>query len=485
MSAGVREEVRALMGEALYLYGDSPRVTTWLRDHLDRVDGPLRLAVAGPEGAGKSTLVNVLLGEDAAPVPTGLTGFGGCPIVWYQDGPAPRVTVFPSEGPAHELTAARTGDGLRLEPGRPPPPDAAEVIVELPVRALRHVRLADAPPVRVRPGDGDLAPARRVLRDADAVLYLTRQVDDATLRFLRLARQGAVAAAAPVGVLTVLSRADEVAGGGIGALVEAKQIARRHRRDPVTGPLAHHVVAVSPRLARAAATLTAAEYAALAAIAVVPRAAVEPHLLSADRFAAAQFPAPVDPPTRRALLDRLGLPGVRLCVTLVRTGEATRDRLAAALSRRGGLADLRESVRELFLDRRDALQARSALIALEFVLRAEPRPGADYLLGELERIAASAHDFRELRLLAALRAGRVSLPGPLAADARRLAGAHGTSAAARLDQPEEAGPTQLWPAARDALLRWRPAVEDVALTAAQRRAAAVVVRTCEGLLAEH
>ena len=81
---------------------------------------------------------------------------------------------------------------------------------------------------------------------------------------------------------------------------------------------------------------------------------------------------------------------------------------------------------------------------------------------------AGAHDFRELRLLAALRSGLVSLPPSLAVDARRLAGAHGTSAAAR-----------------DALRRWRPAVEDVALTAAQRRAAAVVVRTCEGLLAEH
>ncbi|GAA4257297.1 hypothetical protein [Dactylosporangium darangshiense] len=481
--ADLLESVRALMGEALYAYRDSPRAANWLREHLERVDGPLRLAVTGPEGAGKSTLVNVLVGEDVAPVRAGLSGLGGRPLVWYQDGPAPRVTVYPTQGPAHELTAARSGDGLRLDPGGPPPPDAAEVVVELPVRALRHAQLADTPPVRLgRSAPDDVALARRVLRDADAVLYLTRHVDDAAQRFLRLSRQGAVAAAAPVAVLTVLSRADEVTGGGIGALVEAKQIARRHRRDPATGPLSHHVVAVSPRLARAAATLTAPEHAALAAIAALPRADLEPHLLSADRFIAPEFPAPVDPAARRALLDRLGVPGVRLCVTLVRTGEATRERLSASLSRRGGLTDLRESVRELFLDRRGALKARSALVALEFMLRAEPLPGAEYLLAELERIVAGAHEFRELRLLAALRAGRVSLPAPLSAEARRLAGADGTTPAARLAVPDDQPAEDLWPAAQEALRRWRPAAEDVALTEAQRRAAAVVVRSCEGLL---
>ncbi|GAA0726533.1 hypothetical protein Drose_12015 [Dactylosporangium roseum] len=489
----LRDAVRSLMGEALYVYQDSPRASTWLRDHLDRFDEPLRVAVTGRAGAGRSTLVNVMVGADVSPV------FGadldGRPLTWYQDGPAPRVTVYPVQGPAQELPVARFADGLRLDPVGLPPGEAGEVVVELPVRALRHAQLVETPAVQVGAGPvrGDGTPeaalARRVLRDADAVLYLTRHLDDADLRFLEMAWQGTVAAAAPVSVLTVLSRADELAGGGIDALTQARQLARRHRRDPAIGPVARHVVALAPRLARAAATLTEAEFTVLAALAAVPRAALDAFLLSADRFTGQQpvpgsaFPAPVDPATRRALLDRLGLTGVRLCTTLVRSTGRTRDRLAAELVRRSGLAELRESVREQFLDRRHALKARSALIALEFMLRAEPRPGAEYLLAELERTVAGAHDFQELRFLAALRAGRVTLPAPLTAEARRLAGAAGANVVARLGLEHEPTEDELWRLSNDVLRRWRLTAEDVTLTAEQRRAAAVVVRSCEGMVA--
>ncbi|WP_327003182.1 50S ribosome-binding GTPase [Dactylosporangium sp. NBC_01737] len=485
----LRHAVRSLMGEALYLYQDSPRASTWLRDHLDRFDEPLRVAVTGRAGAGKSALINVLVGAEAAPIGAGLAGQ---PLTRYQDGPAPRITVYSTVGPAYELPVARLGDGLRLDPAAPPPPDASELVVELPVRALRHWQLVDTPAIQIGAG-GDGAPgatlARRVLRDADVVLYLTRHVDDADLRFLRMARQGTVAAATPVNVLTVLSRADEIAGGGIGALTEAKQLARRHRRDPVFGPMSQHVVALAPRLARAATTLTDPEFAALATIAGVPRTDLDAVLLSADRFTGhypasnAVFPAPADAATRRVLLDRLGLFGVRLCTTLVRTGCRTREQLSAELVRRSGLAELRESVRELFLDRRDALKARSALIALEFMVRTEPTPGAEHLLAGLERTVAGTHDFQELRLLAALRAGRVRMPAPLVAEARRLAGAAGTSIVARLGLEHDPTEDELWTLSNEALRRWRLAAEDVALTAEQHRAATVVVRSCEGIVA--
>lgn len=477
MSAHLRTSVLELLTEASRVYRDSRRATTWLRDHLYRFDEPLRVAVTGRAGAGKSTLVNLLVGEDVAPVEV---GGGGDPLTWYQDGSTPRVTIYPEQGPVHDVPVARHGSGLRLDLRRWEPQGVDEVVVELPVRALRHAQLIDAPAVTPAAPDGSVA--RRVLRDADAVLYLARQVGPADLAFLRSARAGAGTLALPVNVLVVLSRADETGGGRIDALGSARQLARRHGREPDVHPLCQNVVALAPLLARTGSTLTDSEFLALAALADVPRHDLESYLLSTDRFTGEGFPLPLDPSVRAALLDRLGLFGVRLSVTLIRTGGHTREKVAEQLVRRSGLPDVRESIREFFLDRRQVLKARTALLALDFMLRAEPRDDAGHLRAELERVVAGAHDLQELRALAALRTRRVTLPDPLAAEARRLLGADGTSVLARLGVEHDSSDDELWGRLHEALWRWQQETDSPLLTTDQRRTASVVVRSCEGML---
>jgi hypothetical protein len=473
----LRSAVLDLLSEASRVYRDSPRATTWLRDHLYRFDEPLRIAVTGRARTGKSTLVNLLVGEDVAPVDV---GGGAEPLIWYQDGSAPRVTIYPSQGPAHDVPVARLGSGLHMDLTRWAPQDVDEVVVELPVRALRHAQLIDSPAVTPAAEDGSVA--RRVLRDADAVLYLARHPGPADLAFLRSAQKGAGTLALPVNVLVVLSRADEIGGGRIDALGTARQLARGHGRQPEVHPLCQNVVALAPMIARTGSTLSDSEFLALAALADVPRSDLEPFLLSTDRFTGGGFPVPLDTTVRGAVLDRLGLFGVRLAVTLIRTGSHTREKVAEQLVRRSGLPELRESIREFFLDRRQVLKARTALLALDFMLRAEPREDAGHLRAELERLVASAHDFQELRMLAALRTRRVTLPDPLAVEARRLLGADGTSVLARLGIEHESSDDELWSRLHDALRRWQQETESALLTADQRRAASVVVRSCEGML---
>jgi hypothetical protein len=466
-----------LLSEAMHAYRDSPRSTVWLRHHLDRLTGPLRLAVTGPWRAGKSTLVNALVGLEVAPVEVD----GGPPaLTWFQDGPAVRVTVYPTEDPAYELPPARPGRGLRVSPAGG---DVDEIVVEWPTRALRRAHLLDTPPVGPAGDPAADRVAERVLREADALLYLTPRLGEEDLRFLRLARDGRMPGAAGVQVITVLTRADEAGGGRIDALMAAKQVARRRRREPRVAAVCQDVIAVSPLLAHAARTLTTDEYAALAALAGLPRVELEPHLLSTDRFTAARFPVPVDAGVRRAMLHRFGLFGVRLASTLVRTGCHGRAELADRLTLHSGLTELQDVVAELFLTRRPALKARSALLALAVVLRAEPVPAAAYLAAELERLVVGAHEFREMRLLAALRARRVSLPGELDGPARRLAGGHGAAAHDRLGLPPDASAADIWACAQAAVRRWRTEPADRGFTQAQQRAAEVLVRSCEGILA--
>lgn len=493
------EAVWTLLTEAVELYRDSPAAAHRIAGQLERLDEPLRIAVAGPWQSGKSTLVNALVGDEVAPIEAA----DGTPVfVWYQDGTEPRATAYPaSGGPGLALPAGRTAAGLTVDVEGWSPGRVTDVVVQWPTRTLRHHVLIDTPAVSW-PADGDRPPGTdKILADADALLYLTPDGRGTDLWLPEAAQEGPVARAAPVNIMLVLSRADEVGGGRIDALASAKRLARQQYRDPAVRALFVDAVAVSGLIAMAGRTLSEADYAALSTLAGMDRSELEPVFLSTDRFLGAAFPPPLDAAARMALLDRLGLLGVQLAVSLIRTslggggaaggaaGAASgRVALAAELVRRSGLAELRECVAASFVARTEVLKARSALVALDAVLREQPRPGYQRLLGGVERILASAHDLRELRLLARLRDHRLDLPAELTAEAGRLVGAHGTTPAARLGidrlgpdgQPERG---EAWRLGSDALTRWQDRAEDPLLTPDQRRAATVVVRSCEALLA--
>lgn len=472
------ESARGLLTEALELYRDREPATDQLRHHLSRLAGPLRVAVAGPWQSGKSTLVNALLGEEVAPV---VAAGGEQVFAWYQDGPQPHAVAYPA---GRELPVTRSAGGMSVDTGGWQPAPVNDIVVTWPTRTLRHTTLVDTPAVPAGDDPARAATAGKIWRDADAVLYLTRDARGTDLRFLADAQRGTVGRSAPVNALLVLSRTDELGGGRIDALLAARQLARRQYHHPRVSSRCLGVVATSGLVALAGRVLSEPEYAALAALAGIPRTELDGLLLSTDRFVGSQPPAPVGVAARRALLDRLGIFGVRLAITLIRTGSDSRARLAAELVRRAGLTELRECLARCFVERREVLQARSALATLESVLRSEPRPGARRLFANLERTLANAHDLRELRLLGWLQGHRVGFDGELTAEARRLIGENGTGPPARLGVDPDASAGQLRQLSQEALARWQGRAEDPLLSLEQRRAARVVVRSCEWILAQ-
>jgi hypothetical protein len=282
----------------------------------------------------------------------------------------------------------------------------------------------------------------------------------------------------------ILSRADEIGVGRIDAMASARRIARRLAADSRVRRVVQTVVPVAGLLAETAVTLTEAEVQHLRVIADRPPKEIEALLLSVDRFLSSAPDLGLTTYERRALLDRFGVFGVRLSSTLLRRRPAlTATDLSAELVSRSGLDELQGVLRTLFQDRGDLLKSRSALLAVDALLRAHPVAGSAPLGVELERLVASAHPFNELRVLSAVRAGWVTGRPEEIEDLEQVVGATGTAPARRLGLPDDSEPAVLRSAAQAALLRWQRRAENPMTSHDLAVAARVAVRTCEGMLA--
>jgi hypothetical protein len=482
----LRDDVRTALQHGVAVYRDRPASLRWLQHHLDRLDEPLRLALAGKVKAGKSTLLNALVGEAVA-----ATDAGECTrvVTWYVDGHAPSVTLHPRDGgPARQLRIKRVDGALDIDLDGVAVEQVDRLMVTWPSAGLRTTTLIDTPGIASMSADtGDRANRFLTPDDAptaaDAVLYLMRHLHAGDVRFLESFHDRGVARAAPVNTIAVLSRADEIGGGRVDALMSARRIAARYRGDETLRGLCQTVVAVAGLLAFTARTLRQDEYAALAAIAALSQDELDLLLLSADRFSHPDEKAGPPLEVRRALLDRFGMFGLRLSVSLLRKGCRDAPALADQLVARSGLVELREVLATQFSERRDVLKARSALIALERVLTVDPQPGTAPLAAEVERILSATHDFAELRLLSDLRWRVVKLPREQAEEAERLLGGQGSAAAQRLGMDVGTEALDLREAALAALRTWRRRAESPMAARAQADAARVVVRSCEGVLA--
>src|SRR5690606_4202071 len=100
--------------------------------------------------AGKSTLINALLGEEIAPTDT-----GECTrtVTWYRYGPKPRVTVISIAGEPRSLPVARSDGRLSFNLRGIRAENVDRVVVEWPARSLRDVILIDTPGIASLSGE--------------------------------------------------------------------------------------------------------------------------------------------------------------------------------------------------------------------------------------------------------------------------------------------------------------------------------------------
>ncbi|WP_052280597.1 dynamin family protein [Nocardia vulneris] len=500
---GIVAEAHRLVGAARAALASEPRPRALLADCARRLDQPLRIALAGSLKAGKSTLLNSLVGQDIAP-----TDATECTrvVTWYRYGSTPSVTAHAGDG-ARANVVVRRGSGThgltfdleRLRWNAPAPREVDHLEVEWPAAALAHTTIIDTPgtsslsrevsqrTARLLTPGAETAPAAAgpAIPGADAVVYLLRRLDAADVHFLERVGAGTGAASGvsgPLGVVGVVSRADEIGAGRIDALHSAREVATRFAGELERTGLCQAVIPVAGLLAFAAATLRQQEYAAFEALAGVPVEELSAALLSADRFARPDIALPVLPEARAQLAERFGLFGIRMAVTLVRLGVRDSATLAAELTARSGVDELRSVLDVQFGQRADQLKAHTALTALARVLTAYPGSEADALLPRVRTLLADVHGFAELRLLGRLRTDELSLPPTDLAELHRLIGGSGVAPHLRLGLPVDAAPATQREQAMVAVRKWRARARHPLADQFTTTACLTAARSAEGAL---
>src|ERR1700742_332975 len=108
------DRVRAILGGTIQAYRADPAYAgrSDVHHELDRIgrrlNQPIRIALAGTLKAGKSTLVNALVGEAIAPTDaTEATRI----VTWFRNGATPRVTANHRGGRRTNVPIARGSNG--------------------------------------------------------------------------------------------------------------------------------------------------------------------------------------------------------------------------------------------------------------------------------------------------------------------------------------------------------------------------------------
>jgi hypothetical protein len=460
-----------------------------VHDVQRRLGEPLRVAIAGRLKAGKSTLVNALIGRRVEP-----TAVGECTrlVTQFRYGTSDRVDVVRRNGTRASLPL----DDVGMIPQRlgVPRDEVSYVDVTLTSDHLRDLTVVDTPGLssanasvseraqrllshdagRAPIGDDLDADSAGALSGAEAIIYVfTQSVREDDVQALEAFRSmSSRLSSNPINSLGLFNKVDQLTPGGgdpwpVALPLAASQagVLRRVVSDvvPVAGLLAETTEA---------GRLTAADCEALRRLARLPQAERAVLLASVDLFTGRDCEVPR--PARERLLRLLDLYGIGFAIAhlaaapQLATGELVRLLFAAS-----GFPRLRQALDHAFRWRSDAIKAGWGLSSLEKIAGRADRPQDRELLRDaIERVLQQPeyHRLRMLEVAQLVSSGVVDLPGQMEGELTRLALSSDPGWILNLPR---ATPDQLVRAALDAATRWRayavagasPAQSRVALVA--------------------
>lgn len=475
----------AIVDSARALYADNPQATAALSRLTQRLDEPLRVAIVGSVKAGKSTLLNGLLGERIAP-----TDARECTriVTWYHHGNAPTVRGRLTTGEAQTIPARRQPNRLELELGGLSAESFERIDVTWPAPGVRNITLIDTPGTESVSHDVAhqtyefLAPEHGAA-GADAIIYLLRSLHESDVRYLQELNARTRYGNARMATIAVLSRADEVGSSRLSAMVSINDVVDKLRNHTDLASICEAIVPVSGLMGMGATSLRQADYVIFRDLGSRDPKSTEHLLLSAEHFIASKEPWLPTEQTRIDLVDRFGMYGIRMAFAAVRGGITDADALSAELTRRSGLDELRRLIDVHFSQRQTDLKAHAVVLAVNQLLRSNPRDGSAALLARTDEHLGNAQAFTEMQVVGRIAARGFTLPPDALRELERVLGGLGTADNVRLGLSED---DLTSPTVRDVaiahLRRWRAFAADPLLDRATHRACKAAERSCEAIV---
>ncbi|GAA1311771.1 GTPase [Planotetraspora silvatica] len=442
---GLCHRVRSMCAEALTALRPGPFADAVGSVAERLADDTLVVAVGGRLNAGKSTLVNALLGQRLAP-----TGGTETTLVsaWFRSYHMNRVWVHFKDGRPPASIPSRVGGGVPQSL----PYDHSEVshlVVEAANKSIdRAFTLMDTPGRDAVSALDDYSMAS--IRKADALILAMPQPgegDAAALREFQETMRGSRLSAA--NVLGVLTRIDQISEGTDLEEVrrEADKVAGRSA-GRMTGLVAE-VIPVATKLAETSRSerLTEQHRHALGVLAAADRDTLEEMLFDHEDFlSVAPDTVPVDTGMRQELLDLLAIYGIRQAVDAIDCGARDLSALRDALCERSGINRLLERVQQRLVTRADPLRVDAAMAPLWRAVELAG-PAEQEVAGRLRGLLRELARHPAMRWVELAEAAQAQADGVLPVPDQNSGQLHmlmaGVTDAQRVGLPEDASPEEL------------------------------------------
>lgn len=500
------QRVNMFLGEAINLASPHSELNELKKEIVElkgRLNKPLRVAVVGVIKAGKSTLMNALMGEKF--VATGNTETTYTPT-WFKYSKTPGITVKLNDGRSIDGVLEDINYWTIRSSDNPDLDNVLYVEIKSNNPFLKEIELIDTPGLAssyVKDSENTMKfvglqkngmseITMNEASHADAIIYAFSRGMGVNDEDILKAFQGPLFSnATPINAIGVLTKVDDYWSSGYEKPLEGGQkIVNNYKSNHRVKSVLYTLLPAIGKLAENRNYVDEKDKKILLDLSKLEAARFRKLLLSEERFCEREYnDVPVPPEDRDCIWRKLGQYGVFLAVSAIQKGESV-DNIGNLLFENSGVGDLLNIIKHHFGNRAYLIKLRFVISRLRNLcfnlMNTKGRQNShlnnalECILSGCEKLEAEEHAFSELKVLQNYYNGTLKIyNNEEIQDFLRIAGENGSHCEARLGAPEGTAVRELVKIANRKAEEWNLRANDGLNPRAYEEMAKVLARSCE------